>query len=224
MLSAVIFDMDGVLIDSEPLGFEAMRLVMASHGVRYTEVENTEFLGKTTLESCRVLRARHAIGTDASALARRYTGFKVGMIRQDPRPRPGVPGMVQRVGELGFRLALASSAAPEEIAAATEALGLGRAFNVVVAGTEVEHGKPAPDIFVEAGRRLRAPAGECLVIEDSRNGLLAAKAAGMRCAIVPCPATRHQSFAEADFHFETLESLPPLLMELGSPPAGRDSR
>jgi len=205
---AVIFDMDGVLVDSEPFGFEALRRVMARYGLGYSEGENAEFLGRTTLESCRILKARHTLPDTAEALAGFYIEGMLEQIGRGPIPMAGVPEVLLRARASGYRLALASSAELPVIDANLAALSLRPLFEAVVSGTQVARGKPAPDVFLAAAERLAVEPGGCLVIEDSRNGLLAAKAAGMRCAVVPCAHTRHQDFREADHR---LASLPELL-------------
>jgi HAD superfamily hydrolase (TIGR01509 family) len=209
--SAIIFDMDGVLVDSEPLGLEAMRRVMARQGVIYTEQDNNEFLGCTTLEECRILKARYRLEADERDLTSEYVDILIGLIRDRPHPLPGVPDVLEELRAAGYRMALASSAAPVVIAENVRALDLARFFEAIVSGTEVARGKPAPDVFVETARRLQLPAGGCLVIEDSRNGLLAAKAAGMACAVIPCASTRHQDFSEADHCLQALRDLLPLV-------------
>jgi HAD superfamily hydrolase (TIGR01509 family) len=208
---AIIFDMDGVLVDSEPFGFEALRRVMARYGLRYSEDENAEFLGRTTLESCRILQARHRLPDPAEALADLYIEEMLEQIGTGPIPMPGVPEVLVRLRAAGYPLALASSAELRVIHANLGALALAPLFEAVVSGTQVARGKPAPDVFVAAADRLGVPADGCLVIEDSRNGLLAAKAAGMRCAVVPCAHTRHQDFREADHRLATLADLLTLL-------------
>ncbi len=208
---AVIFDMDGVLVDSEPFGFEALRRVMACYGLPYGEAENAEFLGRTTLESCRILRERHRLPESAETLADRYVEGMLEQIARGPIPMPGVPDVLKQVRAAGYRMALASSAEVRVIDANLAALGLRPLFDVVVSGTQVARGKPAPDVFLAAaGRRGTPPAG-CLVVEDSRNGLLAAKAAGMRCAVVPCDHTRHQDFGGCDHRLRALPDLLALL-------------
>ncbi len=211
MFEAIIFDMDGVLVDSEPLGMEAMRRVMAGQGIAYSEEDNEEFLGRTTLEECRILRERHGLAPPAEELTRAYVDILVALIEARPRPMPGVPGVLGALRDAGRRMALASSADPRVIATNVKALELARYFDAIVSGTEVPRGKPAPDVFLETARRLGAAPRGCLVIEDSRNGLLAAKAAGMTCAVIPCATTRHQDFREADHRLATLLELPPLL-------------
>ena len=210
-IQAVIFDMDGVLVDSEPFGFEALRRVMARYGLGYSEEENAEFLGRTTLESCRTLRARHALPDAAEALADFYIQEMLEQIGKGPIPMPGVPEVLVRLRAAGYPLALASSAELRVIHANLTALALAPLFEAVVSGTQVARGKPAPDVFVAAAERLAVAPEGCLVVEDSRNGLLAAKAAGMRCAIVPCAHTRHQDFREADHHLAALPDLLTLL-------------
>jgi len=208
---AVVFDMDGVLVDSEPFGFEALRRVMARHGLPYTEQENAEFLGRTTLESCRTLKARHGLPGRAETLADWYIEGMLELIGRGPIPMPGVPEVLQRIRASGYRMALASSAEPRVIEANLTALSLRSLFEAVVSGTQVPRGKPAPDVFLAAAERLGVAPADCLVIEDSRNGLLAAKAAGMRCAVVPCSHTRHQDFREADHRLGALPELLALL-------------
>jgi HAD superfamily hydrolase (TIGR01509 family) len=210
-LQAVIFDMDGVLVDSEPFGFEALRRVMARHGLPYGEAENAEFLGRTTLESCRILKARHRLPESEETLAEWYLEGMLEQISRGPIPMPGVPRVLEKVRASGYRMALASSAELRVIDANLTALALRPLFEAVISGTQVARGKPAPDVFLAAAERLGVAPGGCLVVEDSRNGLLAAKAAGMRCAVVPCAHTRHQDFGEADHRLGALDELLSLL-------------
>src|SRR5262245_57344775 len=137
---AIIFDMDGVLVDSEPLGLEAMRQVMARQGVTYTEEDNNEFLGRTTLEECRILRARHRLEAGEQDLTSQYVDILVGLIRDRPRPMPGVPSVLDELRLAGYRMALASSAEPVVIAANVRGLDLARFFEAIVSGTEVARG------------------------------------------------------------------------------------
>jgi HAD superfamily hydrolase (TIGR01509 family) len=208
---AVIFDMDGVLVDSEPFGFEALRRVMARYGLPYGEEENAEFLGRTTLDSCQILRERHRLPEAAETLADWYVEGVLEQIARGPIPMAGVPEVLRRIRAAGYRMALASSAEVRVIDANLTALGLRPLFDAVVSGTQVARGKPAPDVFLAAAERLGAPPATCLVVEDSRNGLLAAKAAGMRCAVVPCAHTRHQDFGECDHRLAALPDLLALL-------------
>ena len=216
-VSAIIFDMDGILVDSEPLNFEALRRVLARYGVTYTEADNEPFVGVTDLEHFRALRHLHRLEPVESELIWEYTDVLLRLIQERTAPMPGIPEVLHALGRAGYPLAVASSSTPEVIAATLGVLGVGQLFKAVVSGAEVARGKPAPDVFLEAARRLRVPPAECLVVEDSRNGVLAAKAAEMRCVAIPCRATRHQDLAEADARLGGLEEL---LALVGAGPAG----
>jgi HAD superfamily hydrolase (TIGR01509 family) len=209
--AAVIFDMDGVLVDSEPMHLDAMREVLRPYRVPYTDRDNAEFFGFTDFEVFRVLRERYGLEADARELTRRRAKLLIRLTRERTVVMPGIPDVPRRLHALGYRLAVASSSALEVIEATVDVLGLVPVFAALVSGLEVGRGKPAPDVFLETARRLGLPPRDCLVVEDSRNGLLAAKAAGMACAAVPCPATRHEDFSEADFRLAALPELLPLL-------------
>lgn len=209
--AAVVFDMDGVLVDSEPMQVDAMRELLRPYGIAYTDSENQEFFGFTDPEVFRVLRARYGLEPDDDALTRRRTVLLVRLARTRTVPMPGVPDVPQALHGLGYRLAVASSSALDVIRATVDVLGIAGLFETLVSGLEVGRGKPAPDIFVETARRLGLAPRACLVIEDSRNGVRAAKAAGMVCAAIPCPATTHEDFSEADWRLDALPELLPIL-------------
>ena len=123
-------------------------------------------------------------------------------------PLAGVPSVLDTLKRSGLRLALASSSAPAVIAATLRGLGVAEFFECTVSGHDVIRGKPAPDIFLEAVRRLGLRPSECLVVEDSYNGLCAAVAAGIRCVAVPCVSTAGQDFAKAAVRLDGLPDLP----------------
>ena len=207
MIEAVIFDMDGVLVDSEPLHQESTRRVLAECGV-VDRVDDPTFVGLTDVEIFTIFRARHRFEPDPVTLSRRFIAMASALMREDARPLPGVPDVLHALRAAGYRLALASSSTPEVIAATLEALDIRALFEHVVSAADIGRGKPAPDVFLEAARRLGVAPSACLVVEDSRNGILAARAAGMRRVAIPCPTTRAHDFTEADL---VLASLPELL-------------
>lgn len=210
-VDAVVFDMDGVLVDSEPVNFRAMQEMLAARGVRYTEADDRRFRGRRNLDVYAWLRERGAVSATDEELERDLTARLTALIRAEVRPRPGVPEVPRTVRERGYRVALASSAVPAVIDANLAAVGLDSLFEVRVSGVEVERGKPEPDIFLETARRLGVAPARCLVVEDSRNGVLAARAAGMAVVAIPCEATRDEDLSAATLHLPTLLELPPLL-------------
>jgi HAD superfamily hydrolase (TIGR01509 family) len=200
--------MDGVLVDSEPMNFTAMDRMLGAYGLRYTEADDRRFRGCRNADFFAELRQAHPHLPPSEELERALTETLIGLIRTGCVARPGIPEVLYRLSERGYRLALASSAVPPVIAATLDALEVGGLFEVIVSGADVLEGKPAPDIFLEAAARLGLAPRRCLAVEDSRNGVLAALAAGMRCVAVPCPATLDEDLSEA---LGRLSALPALL-------------
>jgi HAD superfamily hydrolase (TIGR01509 family) len=203
--------MDGVLVDSEPMHAELAGEILAGFGVAFGEEDNRRYFGFTDAEMFRDLVARHRLTASVDDLVRRRAALVVERTWKNPNPMDGMPDVPRALRAAGYRLAVASSSAPEIIAATIDALAIRPLFDAVVSGLTVGRGKPAPDIFLETARQLGVAPTACLVVEDSRNGLLAAKAAGMACASIPCPATRGERFDEADYRFASLRELLPLL-------------
>jgi HAD superfamily hydrolase (TIGR01509 family) len=203
-VDAIIFDMDGVLVDSEPLHTRATTLLLAECGLDWDERESAEYIGLTDLESFAALTLRHGLAGDPVDLAARWAKRTIVLLQQHARPLPGVPAVPLALRERGYRLALASSSRPPVIEATLEAIGARRLFEVIVSGAEVPRGKPSPDVFLEAARRLNVSPARCLVIEDSRHGVTAARAAGMRCLAIPCTTTAHQDVTHATARLDAL--------------------
>jgi HAD superfamily hydrolase (TIGR01509 family) len=205
---AIIFDMDGVLVDSEPVHFEATRLLLQDHGIVYTPDEDENFYGCTDREVFRQLRERYKLTPHEHDLAEHWIERVVKLLPQRLVPMPGVPDVLEQLRAAGLRLALASSSSPAIIRTTITGLGLDGIFEATVSGRDVALGKPAPDIFLEAARRLSLEPTSCVVIEDSYNGLQAARAAGIPCVVVPCAATAAQDFSEATARLASLLELP----------------
>jgi HAD superfamily hydrolase (TIGR01509 family) len=208
---AVIFDLDGVLADSEGIGFETLRALLASHGVEYSVEDNEPFIGINDRDHFTALRARHARLPSVDELIAEQTARLLAQIDTRTIPMPGVPRVPERLRAAGYPMAVASSSLPAVVEGRLQALGVRPLFGAVVSSFEVPRGKPAPDVFLEAARRLGARAEACLVIEDSVHGLKAARTAGMRCAVVPT-AGRWPDGAPADVRLVSLLDLEPLLL------------
>ncbi|HEY7591086.1 MAG TPA: HAD-IA family hydrolase [Candidatus Limnocylindrales bacterium] len=184
-VEAVIFDLDGVIVDSEIWWDEARRDFAADRDRRWTEDDRVAVMGANSRQWSRIMRDRLDIDDSPESIERAIVDAVVARYRRDGAPR--IDGAVEAVRRIAARWpsAVASSAHREVIDAALGATGLIDTFRVVVSSDEVAHGKPAPDVYVETARRLGVPPERCLVVEDSYNGVRAGRDAGMRVVLVP---------------------------------------
>jgi HAD superfamily hydrolase (TIGR01509 family) len=182
----IIFDMDGVLTDSEWFIAEAGRLMFQeTHGAAVTHEDFLPFVGLGENRFLGGVAEKYGIAFDLERDKARTYAIYTEIIKGKLKPLPGAVEFVRRCRELGFKTALATSTDYVKMTASLEAIGLSEAgggfFDATVNGLEVERRKPFPDIFLEAARRIGAAPECCWVVEDSTGGIAAAKAAGMRC-------------------------------------------
>jgi HAD superfamily hydrolase (TIGR01509 family) len=183
---AVIFDLDGVLVDSEIWWDEVRKDWAAAHDRTWTAEDRAAVMGANSIAWARIMRDRldlHELEID-TIVRDIIDGVVARYEREGP---PVIDGAVETVRRLAERypLAVASSAHHDVISAALDATELRDAFDAIVSSDDVDHGKPAPDVYLEAARRLGARAAGCLVVEDSLNGVRAGVAAGMTTILVP---------------------------------------
>lgn len=190
-IAAVIFDMDGTILDSEPAYYRSDRAFLASWGIEYDEEFNRSMVGRGAVDFFKELEARHPSSPfNALPMDERLRLKDEYFLREAAGGIPvygGVRDFIVELARRGLPAALASGSTPAVIRAGLMAAGLYELFGAVVSATEVPRGKPAPDIFLEAARRLGVAPSSCLVLEDSRPGVAAAKAAGMACIALPHP-------------------------------------
>ena len=208
---AILFDMAGVLVDSTPLRVRATQLALGERGHFFTERDSRAFEDALDTDLLRILRILFDIETATSALVEHMRDHFVRLVTIDGRPLPGVPAVPRFLRRQGAKLGLVTSSARPVVLAVLRAVGLGDAFESVVTGEETARAKPAPDALIMAARRLGSRPAECIVVEDSRAGVLAARAAGMLVAAVPTPATSHEDFRAADLILPSLWALPAAL-------------
>lgn len=201
---AVVFDMDGVLADSEPVYFEAMRSVLAPQGHEVTEKHQRDIMGHSIQDTWAYLQQTFALEGPLDALVESYDSELVRRLALLTQPLPGVRELVETLRARGVPIAVASSSLPAWIEALLGGLKLDGAFDALVSASMVEHPKPAPDIYMEAARRLGAPPERCIAIEDTPTGLRSAKGAGMLTVQVRSSSTAWPPQDDADVVLESL--------------------
>jgi HAD superfamily hydrolase (TIGR01509 family) len=187
VIEAVVFDVDGVLIDSEPVWERVRRGFVAVRGGRWPDDAQDRMMGMSTAEWSRYISEDFGLTAIApEAVAEQVVA---AMAAEYLAHLPLLPGAVDAVRALSsrWRLAVASSAPKSLIEAVLDASGLRPAFAASVSSEEVPRGKPAPDVYLEATARLGVPPGKCAAVEDSANGLRSAAAAGLAVIAVPRP-------------------------------------
>lgn len=185
-VSAILFDLDGTLVDSEPAYHHASRQVLSRHGVEgFSWREHQEFIGIGTRETLELLSQRYRLSAPIDQLLREKNAAYLELARRDTKVFPRMRALVETLREAEHPLIVASGSSRAAIEAVLDGTGLGRLLPDFVSAEEVPLGKPAPDVFLEAARRLRVPPTACVVVEDAEPGLTAARRAGMRCLYVP---------------------------------------
>ena len=184
-VTTVIFDMDGLMFDTERLARDAWRRAMAEHGYALDDSVYLAAVGRTVEAACRVFV--DALGPDLPI--EDIEAAKARYLQEMLTPRPplkrGLVVLLDGIGDLGLSTAVASATARAEVERRLSSVDLLERFDAVVGGDEVARGKPAPDLFLRAGERLHVSPAGCVVLEDSEAGIRAAAAAGMIPVMVP---------------------------------------
>jgi len=209
MIEAVLFDMDGVLIDSEPAWERARKSLFSAYDVPYAPEITQALMGMNSKEWSRYLH-EHGIPLPDAQITREVLKRVAASLREDLNLMPGAVAVVRALAE-HWPLAIASSADRSIIELALDLAGFRDAFRIVVSSSEVARGKPAPDTYLKAAELLGVSAGRCAVIEDSANGIRSGRAAGARVVAIPNqhfpPAA--DALAQADVVLRSLEELTP---------------
>lgn len=195
MITTVIFDLDGLLADTEPLHCRAYQDALQSERASLTEADYIEHWvrsGKGIADWV----ALHGLNVDPLALRVKKSARYLELLASSLRPMDGALELL-KVLYGNKTLALASSSYQDAVDGVLEGLNIAHYFEAIVTGLDVPQVKPAPDIFLTAARRVGAVPSECVVIEDAEKGVLAAYQAGMSCIAVPNAHTRHHDFSKA---------------------------
>jgi HAD superfamily hydrolase (TIGR01509 family) len=194
VIEAVIFDVDGVLVDSEPVWEQVRRALVAEHGGHWDADTQHRLMGMSTAEWSRYLSQDLGVALPPSQVAEAVVGAMARRYRQHLPLLPGAVGAVRRMAGR-WPVGLASSAPRALIETLIDAMSLRPVFGAVMSTEEVPRGKPAPDIYLAVAARLQVPPAACAAVEDSSNGLRAAAAAG--CAVIAVPRPEYPPAKDA---------------------------
>ena len=217
MIEAVVFDLDGVLLDSEQVWDQAREQLAEERGGRWHAQAQRDMMGMSSTEWSRYMHETIGLPEPPEEISREVVERLAAIYREH---LPALAGAREAVERLATRwpLGLASSSNRELIDLSLELLGVKDLFAATVSSEEVAHGKPAPDVYLEAARRLNVAPAHAAAVEDSTNGILAAKAAGMRVLAIP---NAHfppdpEALDQADVVLDSLAELTPEAVEPGS--------
>lgn len=182
MFKVIIFDLDGLLVDSQPLQYQAYHQVFSNHGFPLTQVDWQEWIDHSY--SVQQWIQKNDLPLDGDSLRAEKKNIYDQLIRDELQLKPGVRELIDELHGK-FRLCIASSSRLESIELIVDKFGLQPKFEQLISDTEIVNGKPHPDIFLKTAEAMQVKPADCLVIEDSIAGLKAAKAANMLCIICP---------------------------------------
>lgn len=213
MIEAVIFDMDGVLVDSEPFHIEIEKRQFSLNQVAVSDEEHNQYMGIASDVMWKKIAERHPLNLPVEELIeqnraesiRYFTGLEKIPVM------PGLVDLLEKLHSNNFPLAVASSSFPEIIELILDKTDLRKYFQVVVSTQEAGKSKPDPDVFLLAAEKLGIMPLNCVVIEDSENGIKAAQAAGMNCIAFDGPGANPQSQEEADAVVKSFDQLGTML-------------
>ncbi len=177
----VIFDMDGVLVDSEPLYYQANQNFLRSRGIELSREEYNEFVGISAPLMWESIKTRFGLKDSVEELVE-AENKRLYRVLEDEKLSSieGIPELLEQIRKKGIYLSLASSSPIKVIKYITKQIGVAEYFDFVISGEEVVNGKPHPEIFLACTNRFKISPSQALVIEDSKNGIIAAKKAGMK--------------------------------------------
>ena len=201
--SAVIFDMDGVLLDSEPLHYEAVRALLAEHGVQFPLEDYFRYLGTTLTSTWDDLCERYPISMPFEQFEARYNSDVLDQYLAGAPLIRGARELVARLQDAGVPIAVASSSHRVWVDAALSGAGLREYFDQTTAGDEVSMGKPSPEIYIKAAEKLGFKPSDCIAIEDAPAGVESARAAGMKVVLVRSELTNDLDL-DADWQVDDL--------------------
>lgn len=216
-IRAVAFDLDGLIVDTEPIFAEAARQFLARRGRQPLDAVIRAMIGQPARQAIPLFRERHQLAESDERIAAEMADLFYAILGHEPAPLlPGFDALLEGVERKGLPRAIATSSSRRYVERILSPHGLLNRFDFILTIEDVRQGKPAPEIYQKAATRLGQPPEHMLVLEDSPNGLRAAKAAGARCVVVPHHLIDPAELEGADAVFSSLAE-PRLARLIGLP-------
>jgi HAD superfamily hydrolase (TIGR01509 family) len=214
-IEAVIFDLDGLMIESEQFNFDVIRRLLEKYGKQVDEAWFEPTIGMDNLETAEFMINATGLHLTPEAFIQEKHNLMIGVLPEVTKHNPGLMEVLGDLVDAQLKLGVASNSFKVYVRTALETLGVYGSFGCVLSADDVEHTKPAPDIYLLAAERLGVQPEKCLALEDSPLGMQAALAAGIACVAIPNPHLKGEDFGDATFVFPSLvefrESMPRIL-------------
>ncbi len=199
-ITTIIFDMDGVIIDSEPIYFEIEKELFKSLDIPTSNELHYTFVGMAMNKIWEIIKTKYKLSQPIDDLIKTHKNLMIDYFSevQNLKPIPDIIPFIQTLISNNIKIAVASSSSRKLVDIVLEKLEIKDLFSCIMSGDDVEDGKPAPDIFLNVAKYLKVIPSSCLVIEDSTNGIKAARNAGMKCIGFNNPNSGKQDLSKAD--------------------------
>ncbi|NFO04106.1 HAD family hydrolase [Clostridium botulinum] len=207
-MRAFIFDMDGVIIDSEPIHRQVHGEIMNTLGINISKGELALYAGATNEYIFTKLKERYEIKKSVSELMDYKSKLIINKVKEESiEPINGIRELLNALRKNNIKIAIGSSSPRSLIEAVIDKFNLHSAFDCIVSGEEVERSKPYPDVYIEVSKKLGINPEKCIVVEDSHNGVQAAKSAGMKCIGFNNVNSGNQDLSKADVRVDTIRKI-----------------
>lgn len=218
MIKAVIFDMDGLIVDTEPIQSRAFENIIRSYGKEPIFYSNglVHEIGIRGDKNFQAMKKRYNIKEEISILRKKRRIEYEKLLQKGINAMPGLIQLLELLKGKGIYIAIASNSPKKHIMSILDALGIDGYFDIIVSGEDVKEGKPNPECYIQAAQTLEVGTQDCLVLEDAQFGVMAAKSVGMQVIAIPTENTRQQDFSKADVILSSLEDITwELMNEMG---------
>ncbi len=209
-IKAVIFDLDGIIIDSEPWQKIAFERTLKPYGIKLTNKEFARFIGIRTYENFVYLKSKYNLPLSAKELTKIKNQYYEEILKKQAHPREGLIELLNYL-QPQYVLSVASGSIKKDVMGTLRLLNIEKYFKLILTGDDIKNGKPDPEIFIKTAQRLNLFPRQCVAIEDSENGVKSAKRAGMYVIAAPTSSTKYHNFKDADIIIKNLAEIKNLL-------------